>query len=262
MILKDVVLITGATSGIGYEFSKIFAKNNYDLLLNGRNNHILLEMKEKLEKDFNINVYTYCCDLKSEDEVLKLYKFSKNNNLNVNILINNAGIGYNGEFSNISWEKHKEVIDLNIKALTYLTLLVIKDMKVENKGKILNVASTGAYQPGPYIAVYYATKAYVLSFTNGLRQEVKDKNIFITTLSPGATKTKFSFRAGKGDLKVSMDPKKVAEKGYKALMKNKANEIPGIMNKVLVFLSKISPTVINGKVVKKIQQTAINKKKK
>ena len=128
----------------------------------------------------------------------------------------------------------------------------------QKEGRILNVASTGAYQPGPLISVYYASKAYVLSFSQALREEVKDKGINVVTLCPGATKTNFSKRAGKGDL--AMSAKEVAEYGYKALMNNKAICIPGIMNNVLVFLSKVSPTTLNAKIVKKIQNKAISKK--
>ncbi len=130
----------------------------------------------------------------------------------------------------------------------------------QEKGKILNVASTGAYQPGPLISVYYASKAYVLSFSEALREEVKGKGINVITLCPGATKTNFSKRAGKGDLDVAMSAKEVAEYGYKALIKNKAICIPGFMNKVLVFLSKLSPTTLNAKIVNKIQNKAISKK--
>ncbi|MDU7886479.1 MAG: SDR family NAD(P)-dependent oxidoreductase, partial [Clostridium perfringens] len=175
-------------------------------------------------------------------------------------LINNAGIGFNGEFNEIDWQKQLDIINVNIISLTKLTKLILKDMIDQKDGKILNVASTGAYQPGPLISVYYASKAYVLSFSEALREEVKDKGINVVTLCPGATKTNFSKRAGKGDLDVAMSAEEVAECGYKALMNNKAICIPGIMNKVLVFLSKVSPTTLNAKIVKKIQNKAISKK--
>ena len=140
-----------------------------------------------------------------------LYKKIKTEVGKVDILINNAGIGFNGEFNEIDWQKQLDIINVNIISLTKLTKLILKDMIDQKDGKILNVASTGAYQPGPLISVYYASKAYVLSFSEALREEVKDKGIKVVTLCPGATKTNFSKRAGKGDLDVAISAKEVAE---------------------------------------------------
>ena len=257
--MKKTVLITGATSGIGYEFSKIFMENNYDVILVGRNLEKLREL-EDFSKKKCVRAYIYKFDLSLSENIDFLYKKIKTEVGKVDILINNAGIGFNGEFNEIDWQKQLDIINVNIISLTKLTKLILKDMINEKEGKILNVSSTGAYQPGPLISVYYASKAYVLSFSEALREEVKDKGINVVTLCPGATKTNFSKRAGKGDLDVAMSAEEVAECGYKALMNNKAICIPGIMNKVLVFLSKVSPTTLNAKIVKKIQNKAISKK--
>lgn len=257
--MKKTVLITGATSGIGYEFSKIFMENNYDVILVGRNLEKLMELEDFSKKKY-VRAYIYKFDLSLSENIDLLYKKIKTEVGKVDILINNAGIGFNGEFNEIDWQKQLDIINVNIISLTKLTKLILKDMIDQKDGKILNVASTGAYQPGPLISVYYASKAYVLSFSEALREEVKDKGINVVTLCPGATKTNFSKRAGKGDLDVAMSAKEVAECGYKALMNNKAICIPGIMNKVLVFLSKVSPTTLNAKIVKKIQNKAISKK--
>lgn len=257
--MNKKVLITGATSGIGYEFAKIFIKNKYEVILVGRNETKLKELSEIAEKNSK-KVFTYKIDLSLSESIDKLYEFTKTRVGEVDILINNAGIGFNGSFNDIEWENHLDVINLNIVSLTKLTKLYSDDMVKRNEGKILNIASTGAYQPGPLIGVYYASKAYVLSFSEALREEVKDKGVDVVTLCPGATKTNFSKRAGKGDLDVAMSAEKVAKVGYNALMKNKAICVPGLMNKVLVFLSKIAPTVINAKMVKKIQGKAISKK--
>ncbi|MDU5491979.1 MAG: SDR family oxidoreductase [Clostridium perfringens] len=257
--MKKTVLITGATSGIGYEFSKIFMENNYDVILVGRNLEKLIEL-EDFSKKKCVRAYIYEFDLSLSENIDFLYKKIKTEVGKVDILINNAGIGFNGEFNEIDWQKQLDIINVNIISLTKLTKLILKDMIDQKDGKILNVASTGAYQPGPLISVYYASKAYVLSFSEALREEVKDKGINVVTLCPGATKTNFSKRAGKGDLDVAMSAKEVAECGYKGLMNNKAICIPGIMNKVLVFLSKVSPTTLNAKIVKKIQNKAISKK--
>lgn len=258
--MRKRVLITGATSGIGYEFSKIFIEEGYDAILVGRNLESLKEL-EKFSQDKNGSVYIYKLDLSKDLNIDFLYKDIKEKIGEVNILINNAGIGLNGEFNDLSWDKQLDIINVNIIALTKLTKLILKDMVLRKEGKILNVASTGSYQPGPLISVYYASKAYVLSFSEALREEVKEKGIDIVTLCPGATKTNFSKRAGKEDLNVAMSAKDVAYCGYKALMKNRAICIPGFMNKILIFLSKVSPTVLNAKMVKKIQLKAINKGK-
>lgn len=258
--MNRTVLITGATSGIGYEFSKVFATNGFDLILTGRNTEILNNLKEELSTEYSNKVYIYRCDFTNISEVKDLYRFIKEEDLIVDVLVNNAGAGYNGYFHDISWEKHEEIINVNIMSLTCLTRLIISDMKEKGVGKILNVASTGAYQPGPLIGVYYATKAYVLSFSQALREEVSDFGVSVTTLCPGATKTNFSKRSGKGDLDVAMTAKEVAEIGFRALMKNKDICVPGTMNKFLVVASKFMPSSINAKAVKKIQGNAIGNK--
>ena len=257
--MKKTVLITGATSGIGYEFSKIFMENHYNVILVGRNLEKLIELEEFSKKKY-VSAYIYKVDFSLSENIDILYEKIKTEVGRVDILINNAAIGLNGEFNEIDWQKQLDIINVNIISLTKLTKLILKDMLDQKEGRILNVASTGAYQPGPLISVYYASKAYVLSFSQALREEVKDKGINVVTLCPGATKTNFSKRAGKGDLDVAMSAKEVAEYGYKALMNNKAICIPGFMNKVLVFLSKLSPTTLNAKIVKKIQNKAISKK--
>lgn len=258
--MNNVVLITGATSGIGYEFAKIFAINGFDLILTGRNLDVLNKLKEELSNKYGKKVHIYRCDFTKINEVKELYCFIKDCKLSVDILVNNAGVGYNGYFHDVSWEKHEEIINVNISALTCLTRLVIEDMKKRKSGKILNVASTGAYQPGPLIGVYYATKAYVFSLSQALREEGKEFGINVTALCPGATKTNFSKRAGKGDLDVAMSAKEVAEIGFRALMKNKDICVPGTMNKLLVVASKLAPSAFSAKIVKKIQGKAIGNK--
>lgn len=255
--MREIVLITGATSGIGYEFSKIFYEKGYNLILIGRNESVLQEMKSCMGEK---RVITYSCDLSKSENVKNFLEFVDKNNIDIDILINNAGIGFNGYFNDISWEKNEIIINTNIMALTFLTKVITDRMKKRGKGKVLNVASTGSYEPGPLINVYYASKAYVLSFSQALRQELRDFGITVTTLCPGATKTNFSRRAGKGNLNVAMSAEKVAKQGYKALMKNKAICIPGNLNKFLVFGCKIAPSSISAKIVKNIQKKAMMNK--
>ncbi|MBE6072238.1 MAG: SDR family oxidoreductase [Clostridium butyricum] len=236
--MKQYVLITGATSGIGYEFAKIFAENNYNLIISGRNIKVLQNMKERMEEEYKIMVYIFEKDLSKKGSAEELYKEIKNNNINIDILINNAGFGYVNEFIKEGYDKDEEMMNLNMNSLTVLTKLCGREMAERKQGKILNVASTGAYHPGPYTAVYYATKAYVLSLTEAVAHELKPYNVTVTALCPGATKTNFCKREGKEDNPKAKDPSFVAKKGYEALMKGKGNIIPGIENKLLVMLPR------------------------
>jgi len=177
--------------------------------------------------------------------------------ISIDVLINNAGVGYCGLFHEINMESHGLVIQTNIVALTELTYLISNQMIKNGGGKILNVASTGAYQPGPYTAVYYASKAYVLSLTEALSIELKKYNIQVSGLCPGTTKTDFHQRAGKRELRGAMSPKLVAEIGYKEFMKGKSIIIPGIKNKIAIGISRVLPRKLLGKTVGCIQNSVI-----
>lgn len=232
------VLITGATSGIGYELAKIFAKNRYNLILCARNRANLEEIKENIINEYKVDVHIFPKDLSKEQEIKELYSEITNSSISVDILINNAGAGYVGEFIDEEYDKDENIMQLNMNAVTYLTKVFARKMVGRNKGKILNVASTGSYHPGPYTAVYYATKAYVLSFTEALAEELKDYNITVSSLCPGATKTNFSKNAGKKDNANAMSPEFVAKKAYEGLMKNKSTIIPGFQYKLFVLLPR------------------------
>lgn len=247
------VLITGATSGIGYEFAKIFAENKYNLILCARKKERLEEIQKDIIEKYKVNVYIFAKDLSKEKEIKELYKDITDNKIDVDILINNAGAGYVGEFINENYDRDENILTLNINALTYLTKVFANKMVKKNRGKILNVASTGAYHPGPYTAVYYATKAYVLSFTEALAEELKEYDITVSALCPGATKTNFSKNAGKRDNKNAMSPKFVAQKGYEGLMKNKVTIIPGFQYKLFVLLPRKLVTPFVGIYQKKLK---------
>lgn len=256
----QTVLITGASSGIGYELAHVFAENNYNLILVARRIDKLKEMKKYFNENYNIEVEIIEKDLmepKSAEEVF--YKI-KNLGLNIDVLVNNAGAGDCGLFHKIDLKKHRDAIQLNIVTLTELTRLVSEDMVKRKSGSILNIASTGAYQPGPLISVYYATKAYVLSFSEAIYNELKPYNIKVTALCPGTTNTEFAKNSGKGELKNVMSARVVAEIGYRALMKGKSVEVPGLLNKILVFVSKITPRKLLASIVRKIQKKAIEMK--
>ena len=260
-IERKWVLITGASSGIGYEFSKIFAKNNYNLILVARSIKALDRIKEELSKTYGIDVIIIQKDLSKSHSGEEIFNELMNLNIKVDILINNAGIGDCGLFHEISMKNHSLVMKTNMISLTELTHLISKDMIKRDDGKILNIASTGAYQPGPYTAVYYASKAYVLSLTEALSIELKPYNIQVSGLCPGNTKTNFHSRAGKGELQGAMSPKLVAEIGYKQLIKGKRIIIPGVKNKIAIGISKILPRKLLGIIVGYIQKSAISLKK-
>lgn len=229
----ETVLITGASSGIGCELAKIFAQNGYNLILIARNIIKLNELACELMDKYDIKVYVLQQDLLENNAAEKVYESVTKIGKNVDILINNAGIGYVGSFHKKSLKSDKEILRLNIVTLTELTKLFSKDMVKLKKGKILNVASTGSFSPGPFTAVYYATKAYVLSFSMAISEELKPYNVMVSVLCPGATRTNFSKRAGKRDNKIGMSPDKVARIAYFGLLKNKRIIIPGIINKIL-----------------------------
>lgn len=252
----ETVIITGASGGIGYEFARLFAQKNNRLILVARN-------KEKLDKiadEFSAKypqsvVLTYATDLSQIENIDALFKFTEGKFLDVDILINNAGFGEYGYFYDTNFVKEHQMINLNITALTYLTKLYLKQMLKRRKGKILNLASIAAFQPGPTMAVYFATKAYVLSFTEALAQELKEKGVRVMALCPGPTKTNFSSAANTqnvGFFKNANLPEahKVAQFGIKMLMKNKTIAIHGIINNVLIFSLRFLPRKTIASIVK------------
>ncbi len=237
-------LITGASGGIGKAFAQIFAKNRYNLVLVARSEEKLNRIAKELENQYKIKAIILVKDLSKPDTASKIYANIKERGIIIDTLINNAGFGDFGAFADEDLKKVTEMIHLNITTLTEMTSLFIKDMKARNSGKILNIASTAAFQPLPRFAVYAATKAYVLHFTEALHYELKDTNIKISALCPGPTSTGFAKRANADKLnffKNSIDSKIVAQIGYKGLMKNKMTIIPKLKNK-LMSLSRTIPS--------------------
>jgi hypothetical protein len=251
-------LITGASSGIGLEFAKIFAKNGHNLVLVARSEDTLNSLKDSLEKEYDIVVKIIIKDLTHYDAPTQIYDETKRSRINVNILVNNAGFGTYGQFTDTDMESELEMIQVNITALTHLTKLFLKDMTDNNSGKILNVASTAAFQPGPLMAVYYATKAYVLSFSEALAEELRDTKIKVTTLCPGPTSTNFSKASGTDNIKFFKknvaSGYDVAEYGYNSLVNGKRVAIYGFKNKLMAQSSKFVPRKTVTRMVMNIQK--------
>jgi short-subunit dehydrogenase len=254
-------LITGASNGIGLELAKIHASKGGDLVLVARNKSKLDELKHELETKFNIKVYTIGKDLSASNAAKEVYDETSKQQIKIEYLINNAGFGDFGFFTETDWNKELQMINLNITTLTQFTKLYLQDMLKRKSGKIMNVASTAAFQSGPTMAVYYATKAYVLSFSEAVDNEVRDQGISITALCPGATESGFQAAAAMEESNLVKGrklpgSKEVAEYGYAAMLKGKTVAIHGFMNWIMANSVRFIPRSIVVKVTRKIQDKA------
>lgn len=243
--MQEIALITGASTGIGFEIAKLFAIENINLLIVSRDKQKLLNIKDEFENQYKIDVYTLATDLSSDSGVQDILDVVKSNSLIVNYLVNNAGFGDYGAFIERSIEKYREMVHLNILSLTELSYYYGKEMVKRGKGRILNVASMAGLQPDPNFAVYGATKSYVISLTEAIHKEFEHSGVTVTVLSPGATTSNFMERADMGNAKLYasgvMSSVDVAREGYNGMMKGKLHVIPGFKNKILGFFSGIMP---------------------
>ena len=251
---RNYTLITGASTGIGYELAKLFAKDRHNLILVARDEGKLETAKNELSK-CNVEVKILSLDLSKSEDIQGLFNYVEMNKLNVDILVNNAGIGTFGDFSEIEWVKEEALIDINIKfsAITFVDSTMIPICR--KNGGILNVASTAAFCSGPRMAAYYASKAYVLNLTEAIYEECKDSGIRISCLCPGPVKTTFQDKAGikksESAKKYLMDAEEVAKVSYKDFKKGKLIIIPGMKNKLLVIGNKLLPRRISRKIILK-----------
>ncbi|MFN5883949.1 MAG: SDR family NAD(P)-dependent oxidoreductase [Bacteroidota bacterium] len=254
-------LITGASNGIGLELAKVHASKGGDLVLVARNKAKLDELKSTLENEYKVKVYTIGKDLSDTNAANEVYNETIHQNIQIDYLINNAGFGEFGLFTDTDWNKELQMINLNITTLTAFTKLYLQDMVKRRSGKIMNVASTAAFQSGPTMAVYFATKAYVLSFSEAVNNEVSDKGVTITTLCPGATESGFQAAAAMEESRLVKGRKlpsseEVAQYGYAAMMKGKTVAIHGLMNWILANSVRFTPRSIVVKITRKIQDKA------
>jgi len=244
--MKKTALITGPSSGIGYELSKVFAKNGYNLVLVSRNTEKLKVVSEEIRIQHDIQVKVISKDLCKSSAPQELYDEVAAEGINIDVLVNNAGIGTYGKFIGSSTQKQMDLIQLNITSLTMLCKLFGRDMVKNGSGSILNVASTAAFQPGPLMSTYYASKAYVLMLSEALMSELKQDGVTITVLCPGPTQTEFFERHNMIGTKLERSPHimsaaKVAEIGFSGLLKGKPIVIPGLINKLLAFSVRLAP---------------------
>lgn len=257
--MNKTALITGASSGIGKELAKIHAKNGGNLVMVARSGNTLKALKQAFESAHNISVLVIEKDLTKENAASEVYEEVISAGITVDYLINNAGFGGIGNFHERKWQDDLDMIKLNIIALTELTRKFLPDMVARKSGKILNVSSTASKMPGPLQAVYYATKAYVTSFSNAIAQEVESANVTVTTLMPGATETGFGEVSGMDKtvlFKKTASATTVAQDGYDGMMEGKLDVISGITTSQKIMLASlpITPKKIVLKMVHKMQQ--------
>jgi uncharacterized protein len=256
--MKRTALITGASGGIGYELAVIHASKGDDLVLVARNKCLLDEHRRNLEESYGVKVYTIGKDLSAPESAKSVYDEVNEQQILVDYLINNAGFGDISLFVESDWNKQERMINLNVMALTHLTRLFLPGMIERRFGKILNVASTASFQPGPTMSVYFATKAFVLSFSEALNNEVKEHGLSVTALCPGSTESGFhAAAAGDGsDIKERKLPsaREVAEFGYSAMMKGRAVAIPGFKNAFMATAVRFMPRSLVVKAARKIQE--------
>lgn len=254
-------LITGASNGIGLELAREHAAKGGNLVLVARNKSRLDELKIELESKYKVQVYNIGKDLSLPNAALEVYEETHQKNIQIDYLINNAGFGDFGMFVESDWNKELQMINLNITTLTHFTKLYLQDMVKRGSGKIMNVASTAAFQSGPTMAVYYATKAYVLSFSEAVNNEVSNTGVTITTLCPGATESGFQAAAAMEESNLVKGrklptSKEVAEYGYAAMLKGKTVAIHGMLNYLMANSVRFAPRALVVKLTRKIQDKA------
>jgi uncharacterized protein len=254
---RKTALITGASLGIGRELAKLFAADHYDLVLVARSAPRLAEFAAEVQQQFGINARSFPLDLAEAPAPKFLFDQLKRESILIDVLVNNAGFGKLGAFAQVSIEDSLGQIQLNIVALTHLTHLFLGPMLERKAGKILNVASTAGFQPGPTMAVYYASKAYVISFSEALASELRGTGVSVTCLCPGVTDTNFQRIAGTEETTLfrrlrPMDAATVARDGYRAMIKGKPLAISGLRNWLLTESLRFSPRRLVTEVSRKI----------
>ncbi|HVG25704.1 MAG TPA: SDR family oxidoreductase [Thermoanaerobaculia bacterium] len=253
--MKLTALITGPSSGIGLDLAHLFAADGHDVVLVARSEGKLRELAAELSSKHNVKATVIVADLTRPDAPREIFAASPA----VDILVNNAGFGTSGHFAETTLRTELDMLQVNIAALTHLTKLFLPQMLERKRGRILNVASTASFQPGPLMAVYYATKAYVLSFSEAVAEELRGTGVTLTTLCPGPTATEFQKTAKLGTeslLKVMkpVSSMEVARAGYRGLMRGQRVVIPGVKNKFVVQSLRVTPRAVVTRVVRALQE--------
>ena len=255
---RSTALVTGASSGIGLDLARVLAKDGYDVVLVARNVAKLEQVASDVRKS-GVNAHVITSDLAKPHAAVDLVAELNRRRLEIDVLVNNAGYGVVGPFADNDLERELEMIQVNVVALVELTKLLLRPMIARQRGHILNVASTAAFQPGPLMAIYYATKAFVLSFTEAIADELRDSAVTVTALCPGPTQTGFAEVANMTASRLftmmrPMSSQKVAEAGFRGMMRGKRIVIPGLKNKLLMQSLRVSPRKAVTTLVRKFQE--------
>ncbi len=258
--MSKTALVTGASGGIGYELALLFARDGYDCILVARSQDKLKELAERLEREHRVKTLVLAKDLARPSAVDEIYEEVTAASMHVDVLVNNAGFPVFGLFNETNLQIELEMLQVNVVALTALSKLFLKGMVQRRTGRILNLASTAAFLPGPLMAVYYASKAYVLSFSQALSNELRGTGVTVTALSPGPTRTGFQKRGVMEDSRLVQgqiaDAATVALAGYRGLMAGKTIVIPGFSNKLIPWVVRLSPRGVVTRVVHRMQERA------
>jgi uncharacterized protein len=261
---QEYAVVTGGTSGIGYELAKLLARNGYNLILVARTESDLTRVAEEFRQQYGVQVAIITKDLFDVEQAFALYDEVRMLDVPVEILVNDAGQGQYGEFVDTDIRRELDIIQLNISSLVVITKLFVRDMVASGHGRIMNLSSIAGKLPGPWQSVYHGTKAFVQSFTEAIRSELKDTGVTVTALLPGATDTDFFNKADMNSSKIVQegelaDAEGVAKDGYRALMSGDDMVISGMKNKIQVAMSNITPDAKVADKLKKQQEPVTHK---
>ena len=258
LMMNRTAVITGAASGIGLDFSYLLAGDSYNLILVDVDDKRLREVSNLFRSQYENHIEIITCDLSGSGAAMKIYNAVRG--CEIDVLINNAGFGLYGFFSETDWQHEEKMIHLHVITLSHLTKLVLTDMLKRSRGKILNVASIAGFFPGPYMSIYFATKAYIISFTKALVAEVKGKSVTVTAFCPGKTRTRFAESISSLSNcplnrihSFSSDSREIAKYGYKAMNAGKIVAIPGVINKLVTELPRALPSSVILSLIKTLQ---------
>ncbi|HYO63958.1 MAG TPA: SDR family oxidoreductase [Pyrinomonadaceae bacterium] len=259
---RGLALVTGASGGIGLELARLLAADGYPLALVARSRDKLERLAEELTDKFGVSARVVPSDLARAEAPQEIFAELGGESARVEVLVNNAGFGSYGLFAETDLRAELEMLQVNVVALTHLTKLFLPAMIAARRGRVMQVASTAAFQPGPLMAVYYATKAYVLSLSEALSNELEGTGVTVTALCPGPTETGFAAAAGMGESKLFdravMDARAVAEVGYRGMLEGRAVVIPGLRNSLVARTVGFFPRGLVTRVVRRIQEKRNN----
>ena len=259
-IHKHTALITGASGGIGYELAKLFAADGHNLVLVARSAGKLNDLAAELTRAHSVAVTVLPADLSDPAAPAEIFAQLQAQGLTIDFLVNNAGFGATGLFAQADLTEQLQMMQLNMVSLTHLTRLLLPGMLERGFGRVLNVGSTGSFAPGPLMAVYCATKAYVLSFSEAISEEVRGAGVTVTALCPGVTRTGFQERAQVGNMRLlqgpAMSAEQVARIGYQAMQRGQAVKVTGLANQLMVFSLRFTPRWLARRVARAMMEQA------